>query len=309
MRLFNVAVNPIVEHARQTVSIDEHRCFFQDNLWAEPTDGQDVIQAWFAGVHSDVGGSYLQPESGLADITLHWMLAEAKAEGLRLDKNGHEKLIFGEIPEPPTDIELFYKKPTSWKLHNSLSRAWWIPEFIPHIYFNRDYGKEYCRVPLGLRLRQIPPNALVHPSVRDRMDTTPPGAKPYHPRNCRLEELQEDPEAPTGKDKRHYLRYVPKGRAKASVLFTLFDRFVVTWFFGLLDVIVLLPLLLAVVLALALGIGTLLLRLCIALWHVLPAPSPCARATLSGLAAVARAPDRFARALDLARKALRRGAK
>ena len=271
MRLFNVAYNPSVQHTRHAVSIDEHRCFFEDNL-LDDTKG-DVVQAWFAGVHSDVGGSYLQPESGLADITLRWMLAEAEAKGLRLDKNGREKLIFGDTPIPTRPTDILYNKPTSWKLHNSLVWAWWIPEFIPHIYFNRDYGEEYCRVPFGIRLRQIPEKALVHPTVRDRMLTPPPGAKPYHPRNCHLEELQDDPAAPIGRDElkrdepRPYLRYVPKGRAKASPLFTLFDRFVVTWFFGIFDVVVLLPLLVAILLALCSGVGALLLRLGLFLWH------------------------------------------
>lgn len=285
LRLFNVAVNATVRHARQAVSIDEHRCFFQDNLWAEPTGDADVIQAWFAGVHSDVGGSYLQPQSGLADITLHWMLAEAKAKGLRFDTNGHEKLIFGETPTPRADMELFYNKPISWKLHNSLRWAWWIPEFIPHIYFNTDYQKEYCRVPLGLRLRQLPPNSLVHPSVRDHMLKTPPGAKPYHPRNCHLEELQNDANAPIGMDElekleldelkkhepRRYLRYVPKGRRKSKLFFSLLDRFVVTWLFAIFDVVILLPLLLAVALALGFSVCALLLRLVLFLWHLLPA--------------------------------------
>src|SRR3546814_14208096 len=34
---------------------------------------------WFAGCHSDVGGSYPEDESRLSDIALEWMVGELKA--------------------------------------------------------------------------------------------------------------------------------------------------------------------------------------------------------------------------------------
>src|SRR5262249_4689942 len=40
--------------------------------------GHDRLrQWWFAGNHSDVGGSYPEPESRLSDIALEWMCGEA----------------------------------------------------------------------------------------------------------------------------------------------------------------------------------------------------------------------------------------
>jgi hypothetical protein len=39
-----------------------------------------LIQTWFAGNHSDIGGSYPETESRLSDIALKWMAKEA--EGL-----------------------------------------------------------------------------------------------------------------------------------------------------------------------------------------------------------------------------------
>jgi hypothetical protein len=44
-------------------------------------------QVWFAGNHSDVGGSYPENESRLSDIALEWMASEAEATGLQLDRN------------------------------------------------------------------------------------------------------------------------------------------------------------------------------------------------------------------------------
>ena len=48
---------------------------------AKKTEGRDppwLKQVWFAGCHSDVGGSYPEPESRLSDIALSWMLEELK---------------------------------------------------------------------------------------------------------------------------------------------------------------------------------------------------------------------------------------
>ena len=42
-------------------------------------------QLWFAGNHSDVGGSYSENESRLSDISLQWMLEEAVKAGLKYD--------------------------------------------------------------------------------------------------------------------------------------------------------------------------------------------------------------------------------
>jgi hypothetical protein len=42
-----------------------------------------LAQAWFAGVHSNVGGSYTP--DGLANEALHWIVEQAEALGLDLD--------------------------------------------------------------------------------------------------------------------------------------------------------------------------------------------------------------------------------
>ena len=48
---------------------------------AKKTIGRDpqwLKQVWFAGCHSDIGGSYLEPESRLSDITIDWMIEELR---------------------------------------------------------------------------------------------------------------------------------------------------------------------------------------------------------------------------------------
>ena len=41
-----------------------------------------VVQAWFSGVHMDVGGGYPDGECELSDLTLNWMKRNAEGRGL-----------------------------------------------------------------------------------------------------------------------------------------------------------------------------------------------------------------------------------
>jgi uncharacterized protein (DUF2235 family) len=74
------------DNAFQALAIDEHRKPFQPAVWNRSTKAtaQVLEQVWFAGVHSNVGGSY--PNTGLSDITLLWMMAKAEACGLAIDR-------------------------------------------------------------------------------------------------------------------------------------------------------------------------------------------------------------------------------
>jgi uncharacterized protein (DUF2235 family) len=67
-----------VEIARHALAIDEHRKDFVPTIWVKrPTI--DIKQVWFAGAHSNVGGSY-QPDADGAlasDTPFAWMIREA----------------------------------------------------------------------------------------------------------------------------------------------------------------------------------------------------------------------------------------
>lgn len=43
----------------------------------EPGEPEWLEQMWFAGNHSDIGGSYGEDESRLSDIALGWMVEQA----------------------------------------------------------------------------------------------------------------------------------------------------------------------------------------------------------------------------------------
>jgi uncharacterized protein (DUF2235 family) len=167
LRLFNEAQNRSIHIGRHAISIDERRCFYRDVLWGEPLPGQDLKQVWFAGVHSDVGGSYGQDESALSNIALEWMLSEAESAGVKL-VDDRVRLIFGESSSSYPDAQPLYRKPTRSIVHQSLKGAWWALEFFPHIFYEKDGGKEMYRIPLGAP-RDMPAGSLVHHSVFERM--------------------------------------------------------------------------------------------------------------------------------------------
>jgi uncharacterized protein (DUF2235 family) len=71
-----------VRFAYQALAIDERRKPFTPTIWKQQpgTQDQTLEQVWFAGVHSDVGGGYEEPE--LAEIALLWMVDRAQDTGL-----------------------------------------------------------------------------------------------------------------------------------------------------------------------------------------------------------------------------------
>lgn len=80
----DVQLSGIVKHAYHALAIDEQRWSFRPSVWeAFDKPGQVVEQAWFAGVHSDIGGGY--SATGLSDQSLAWMIEHATTYGLAFD--------------------------------------------------------------------------------------------------------------------------------------------------------------------------------------------------------------------------------
>jgi uncharacterized protein (DUF2235 family) len=77
---FDRLLSMYVGTARSANAIDERRKDFDRVTWGQANSTQ-LSQAWFAGNHSDIGGSYPETESRLSDISLQWMLEET----LKLD--------------------------------------------------------------------------------------------------------------------------------------------------------------------------------------------------------------------------------
>lgn len=80
----DIELNSSIEHAYQALAIDERRKPFLPSVWIESAGWTGTLeQAWFPGVHSNVGGSY-RPD-GLANEALHWIVEKAEALGLEFD--------------------------------------------------------------------------------------------------------------------------------------------------------------------------------------------------------------------------------
>lgn len=82
-------IGAIIQTARHALSIDEVRKDFEPTIWKQDNEGKvDLKQVWFAGVHSDVGGSYKPDKNGrtLAEIPLLWMKKEAELKGLEFQQ-------------------------------------------------------------------------------------------------------------------------------------------------------------------------------------------------------------------------------
>src|SRR5262249_27754016 len=151
---------------------------------------RDLKQVWFPGVHSDVGGSYPEAESGLAKISLRWMLLEAVGSGLLVDDAVAEAILGGDLA---------YAKPRSNALmHNSLTFRWWLGEFWPKWTQRRvsDAGEEPARFKGRPRLnlfrrRSIGNTAWIHQSVLDRIAADPS----YNPSNLpKSPNVEPDPD-------------------------------------------------------------------------------------------------------------------
>jgi uncharacterized protein (DUF2235 family) len=171
--------NPDLNIVRHAVAIDERRAFFRQNLFGDRHDsGQDVLEVWFAGVHSDVGGGYAESESQLSQIALRWMLCEAELAGLKVDPQRRVSILGGKPLSVTPD-------PTTKNQHESLRGWWYIAELWPKIvYVERTPGtwSKSLRVNLGRR-RWMLANSLVHESVELR-GTSGVG---YRPTNLPLE--------------------------------------------------------------------------------------------------------------------------
>ena len=147
---------PNVEIGRHALSIDERRRPYLEYRFDrdEARSGERLRELWFAGVHSDVGGQFLD-DHRLSDIALKWMVDEAVAAGLLIDPKRYQKLLSIKLgDELPGDVAL-------GKIHAN-SIGWFV-------------------LGLGWHKRRIEPYDKVHPSVRHRIASTAQGPQPYRP--------------------------------------------------------------------------------------------------------------------------------
>ncbi|HEX7788362.1 MAG TPA: DUF2235 domain-containing protein [Methylomirabilota bacterium] len=146
-----------VENAVQALAVDEKRGPYVPAVWTQAADaavlaGQTVLQVWFPGVHSDIGGGY--HDKGIGDITWDFMMRQAAERGLVLDPARRTPdLALDALPAQ----------------HDSFDRAW------------QDLSARWKLIPEGVRTigptvigpggepLPVAPKVLLHPSLVSRL--------------------------------------------------------------------------------------------------------------------------------------------
>lgn len=117
----------IILRARHALAIDENREDFMPTQWSEKP-GLDLLQVWFAGVHSDIGGGY--EDSGLSHCAIRWMMAEASESGLAFEPFLTKRIVpnpLGKLHNERKGIYLARKeviRDINGPLHASVKRRW-----------------------------------------------------------------------------------------------------------------------------------------------------------------------------------------
>jgi len=166
--------NKSVQTIRHAIAIDERRAFYRQLHWgSDYREQQDVKEVWFAGVHSDIGGGYPENESGLAKITLKWMIEEACSKGidLKINDKKYNRYVLG------ADRDGKYIGPDDTaEAHDSLRGPWWAVQYLPQRVWLPLEKRKAIRFPQ--QQRPIELGAILHNSVLIRLKT-----RKYNPDN------------------------------------------------------------------------------------------------------------------------------
>jgi uncharacterized protein (DUF2235 family) len=167
MKFYDQQLNDNVPYARHALSLDENRADFPRVPWGSPKakgfprnkgDPEWFEQIWFAGNHSDIGGSHPENESRLSDIAFKWMTDAARG-----------------IPNGIlTDDSLLQLYPSPAGMQHDERKIGWIGRF----------WKQGLRAPVK--------DATLHPSVYERFNLDAvlhyDEMKPYRPECLRAHE-------------------------------------------------------------------------------------------------------------------------
>lgn len=175
-----------IRYACHALAVDEQRRPFAPDVWttaeSNPVVGHDrphVVQVWFPGVHSNVGGGYRY--TGLSDMTLAWMVRQAEECGLSFDQDSLRETV---TPDPINGV-----------LVDSVSG--------PHRWFSRRYHR-----PIGRSADDM--HEMIHACVIERMERS---ATPYRAMNA-IEATTRH--VPIFRERRHYRE---EGRWPATLIY------------------------------------------------------------------------------------------
>jgi uncharacterized protein (DUF2235 family) len=195
---FDRLLSKYVYYARSANAIDENRKDFQRVAWggvekdAEVREGPErLIQLWFAGNHSDIGGSYPEVESRLSDNALGWMIEQATAipHPLKLGPACAGGTKMPGTGDRGTGLDL-YPRPDGVQHCEIAGMRDTIDGYADHIPGWLGFLKgQLTRLNWPEEIRTITHDAPVHPSVRERFKLVNvvqcAGHGPYRPEALR----------------------------------------------------------------------------------------------------------------------------
>lgn len=114
---YDTKIGPNVDIARHAMAIDERRSDFEPTIWQQ-RPGVDLYQVWFAGAHGNVGGGLSRQgkDGRLSDIALGWMIREAHAAGLAVERH------LGDALEPDPLASIYRSRRHVYRSRPSLDR-------------------------------------------------------------------------------------------------------------------------------------------------------------------------------------------
>jgi len=140
----------------------------------------DVLEVWFSGCHSDVGGGAVTNDtvSCLSSIPLRWMIREVVASGcgIKFDALALEQANISLNAEPTTEEVDMDMTDALQPLHDELKLdpLWWLLEIIPLQFSWQDANGVWHRnwsfhLGRGRKIVDAKPN--FHASVQKRIDS------------------------------------------------------------------------------------------------------------------------------------------
>lgn len=149
------AFNPSIRSIRHAVALDERRAFFRQNLFS--TKNPDLIEHWFPGVHSDVGGGYDVNRGRAWRAPFEWIVAEAQSCGLAIEPSRLASAL------DPTPVKAWAEP-----LNNSLTPGWLLGEIWPKLVWSPLSKRRSPRINLG-RPRFVRSKSVLHETVLQRI--------------------------------------------------------------------------------------------------------------------------------------------
>ena len=142
---FHVDQSPpsIVDNAYHALAVDETRGPFAPAIWQSHAAHQNMVQMWFPGVHSNIGGGYVK--DGMANVALRWMVGHSECHGLEVDET----------------FLSFYHPHGRDRLYKSSSIGYRATDFV----LSKKSGRNFMKLSKDVAQQ-------FHPSILDRMLAT-----------------------------------------------------------------------------------------------------------------------------------------